>query len=95
MNVFPENHLNKDVPTPGPCFDFSARIPGKMSGGPVFGAEGAVVRGVISRSFSGETHAYGAMLGPVMQLPLSDNTSLRTLMNAGKDGIPQVQGPGL
>jgi len=33
INVFPENHVTRDVPAPGPCFDFSARIPGKMSGG--------------------------------------------------------------
>jgi Trypsin-like peptidase domain len=74
--VFPENHLKKDVPTPGPCFDFRAKIPGKMSGGPILGADGAVTRGVVSRSFSGERHAYGAMLGPVMRLSLIENKSL-------------------
>jgi hypothetical protein len=62
--VFPLNHVNKEVPTPGPCFDFQARIPGKMSGSPIFGAQGAIVRGVVSRSFSGEKHAYECMMGP-------------------------------
>jgi hypothetical protein len=30
IEIFPLNHINKDVPTPGPCFDFRARIPGKI-----------------------------------------------------------------
>jgi hypothetical protein len=25
MSVFPENHLKREVPTPGPCFDFNAK----------------------------------------------------------------------
>lgn len=95
MDVFPENHLRKDVPAPGPCFDFRARIPGKMSGAPIFGGDGAVVRGVVSRSFSGEKHAYGAMLGPAMHLPLGDDKTLNTLMDAGKEGMPKIQGPDL
>ena len=95
MDVFPDNHLSRDVPTPGPCFDFGAKVPGKMSGAPIFGADGAVVRGVVSRSFSGERHAYGAMIGPAMHLPLGDNITLNTLMKRGTEGIAQVQGSGL
>ena len=95
MNVFSDNHLSKEVPTPGPCFDFTAKVPGKMSGAPIFGADGAVVRGVVSRSFSGERHAYGAMIGPAMHLPLDENNTLNTLMKSGREGIPQVQGAGL
>ena len=99
MQIFPQNHLQKDVSTPGPCFDFNARIPGKMSGAPIFGAGGAVIRGVVSRSFSGERHAYGAMLGPAMDLPLDEpetsSRTLRTLMKTGNEGIAVVQGIGL
>lgn len=95
MDVFPYNHLSRDVPTPGPCFDFGAKVPGKMSGAPIFGADGAVVRGVVSRSFSGERHAYGAMIGPAMHLPLGDNVSLEALMKRGSEGIAKVQGSGL
>jgi hypothetical protein len=95
MNIFPDNHVRQDVPTPGPCFDFKAKIPGKMSGGPILGAEGSVVRGVVSRSFSGETHSFGAMLGPAMHLPLGDNMTLKILMESGSEGIAQVQGQGL
>jgi len=95
MDVFPDNHQRKHVPTPGPCFDFRARVPGKMSGGPILGGDGAVVRGVISRSFSGERHAYGAMLGPIMRLPLSGDMTLKQMMNSGNEGIAQIQGQGL
>ena len=95
MDVFPNNHQQKDVPTPGPCFDFRAKVPGKMSGGPILGGDGAVVRGVISRSFSGEKHAYGAMLGSVMQLPLAEDKTLRGMMDSGNEGITKIQGAGL
>jgi hypothetical protein len=95
MNLFPDNHQRRDVPTPGPCFDFRARIPGKMSGGPIFGGDGAVVRGVISSSYSSERHAYGAMLGPMMQLPLGGGMTLKEMMNSGNEGIAKVQGEGL
>jgi hypothetical protein len=81
METFPENHIQRAVPTPGPCFDFKARIPGKMSGGPIFGAQGAVVRGVVSRSFSGEQHAYGAMLGPTMDMPLIGTKTIKEMMD--------------
>jgi hypothetical protein len=99
MQMFPQNHFQKDVPTPGPCFDFKAKIPGKMSGAPIFGAQGAIIRGVVSRSFSNERHAFGAMLGPAMHLPLSDpldkDRTLRSLMEAGSEGIARIQGVGL
>lgn len=95
MNVFPGNHHLKEVPTPGPCFDFRARVPGKMSGGPIFGADGAVVRGVVSRSFSREKHAFGAMLGPVMHLPVTGSATLRSMMDSGNEGITKIQGSGL
>lgn len=92
---FPENHLRKDVPTPGPCFDFLAKVPGKMSGGPIMGADGGVVRGVVSRSFSGAKHAYGAMIGPAMHLPLLGDQTLRSMMESGNEGIAQAGGAGL
>ncbi len=93
--VFPKNHIAKSVPSPGPSFDFRARIPGKMSGAPIFGAQGAIVRGVVSRSFSGEKHAYGSMLGPAMTLPLTDGTSLKSKMESHNEGMAIVMGQGL
>jgi hypothetical protein len=94
-DLFPNNHLQKNVPTPGPCFDFFAKVPGKMSGGPILGADGAVVRGVVSRSFSGAKHAYGAMVGPAMHLPLAENMTLRAMMDSGNEGIGKAIGSGL
>jgi len=94
-DLFPDNHLRKDVPTPGPCFDFLAKVPGRMSGGPILGADGAVVRGVVSRSFSGEKHAYGAMIAPAMHLPLAENRTLRAMMDTGNEGIAKAHGVGL
>jgi hypothetical protein len=93
--LVPMNHINKEVPTPGPCFNFKARIPGKMSGSPIFGADGAVVRGVVSRSSSGEKDAYGCMLGPVMSLARSDGPSLGTLMKSGQEGMAVTSSQGL
>jgi hypothetical protein len=99
MTVYPQNHLHQEVPTPGPCFDFRARIPGKMSGAPVLGAQGVIIRGVVSRSFSGERHAYGAMLGPAMHLSLDEpgttGRTLRTMQQEGAEGITVTYGVGL
>ena len=96
MNVFPNNGgENKEVRTPGPCFDFNAKIPGKMSGSPIFGGEGAVVRGVVSGSFSGEAHAFGAMLGPTMHLPLVGTRTLKSIMDSGSEGMAKLHGQGL
>jgi hypothetical protein len=91
-DLFPDNHTRKEVPTPGPCFDFLAKVPGKMSGGPILGADGVVVRGVVSRSFSGSKHAYGAMVGPAFHLPLAGNVTLRTLRESGNEGIGEARG---
>jgi hypothetical protein len=92
IDSYPDNHITKTVPTPGPCFDFKAKIPGKMSGGPIFGARGAVVRGVVSRSFSDQLHAFGAMLGPAMHVPLIENKTLKEMMESGDEGMGQIQG---
>lgn len=99
MRTFSQNHVENEVSTPGPCFDFNARIPGKMSGAPIFGARGAVIRGVVSRSFSGEDHAFGSMLGPAMHLPLNNsdtaNRTLATLLESGSEGMAKLEGAGL
>lgn len=99
INTYPQNSIEREVSTPGPCFDFDARIPGKMSGAPIFGAQGAVIRGVVSRSFSGEDHAFGSMLGPTMDLRLDEpqitNRSLRSLLEYGNEGMSKIEGMGL
>ncbi len=90
-----DNAQTRSVSTPGPCFEFDARIPGKMSGSPILGGDGAVIRGVVSKSLSGERHAFGALLGPATHLPLFDQESLKDLMAKGSEGIPRIQGTGL
>lgn len=95
IEVFPQNHLSKTIPAPGPSFDFRARILGKMSGAPIFGAQGAVVRGLVSRSFSGEKHAFGSMIGPALTLPLNDGSSLKSKMSSGNEGMAVVMGQGM
>lgn len=95
LGTYPDNHLRKEVPTPGPCFDYRAKVPGRMSGAPIFGGDGAVVRGVVSRSSSGERYAFGAMLGPAMHLPMAEGTTLSEMMETGNEGILRVQGQGL
>ena len=92
-NVYPENHNTREIMTPGPAFEFAARIPGKMSGGPIFGMGGVVVRGVVSRSFSGEKLAYGAMVRPMMGLPLTNGQTLDELLRTGNEGIAKFEGP--
>jgi hypothetical protein len=93
--LHPDNHIKRDSSTPGPSFDFRARIPGKMSGAPIFGAQGAIIRGVVSRSFQDERHASGCMIGPVMTLPFGTDKSLKKLMDSGTEGIAVVRGRGL
>ena len=97
--VYDQNHVCREVPTPGPCFNFDASIPGKMSGGPIFGANGSIVRGVVSTSGSDEGYAHGAMLGPSLDLPMDEpgieGRTLRTMMDSGKEGMAKVLGVGL
>ena len=46
---YADNFRTKAVSTPGPCFAFSAKIPGGMSGGPIFDREGIYAHGVVSK----------------------------------------------
>ncbi|WP_157510343.1 trypsin-like peptidase domain-containing protein [Lysobacter sp. Root559] len=93
--VHHDNKVTRKATTPGPCFEFDAKIPGKMSGSPILGGDGAVIRGVVSKSFSGERSASGALLGPATHLPVFDHRSIKDMMFDGTDGIPRIQGAGL
>lgn len=92
--LYPDNHRRKEVPTPGPAFDFAARIPGRMSGAPIFGADGAVIRGVVSRSFQDVKHATGCMIGPVMTLEFA-GLSLEQRRQSQNEGMSIMKGMGL
>lgn len=95
VRLFPANHLEKELPTPGPCFEIKTRTFGGMSGAPIFGARGGVVRGVMSRSFSGEKRSYGSMLDPLFHAPLEGGKTLKDMMDSGNEGIAQVIGAGM
>jgi hypothetical protein len=94
-NIYPDNIGEKQIPTPGPCFEFNARIPGRMSGSPILVGSGVLTKGIASRSWQGENHATGCLIAPVMGLELPNGKSLLDLMNSGHEGIAKIQGPGL
>jgi hypothetical protein len=101
IEFFPDNFETPVVPTPGPCFSFSAKIPAGMSGGPIFDREGIYVHGVISKGWENESgqenFSFGSMLRPSMGLPISymNGLSLDDLQKQGKEGIAIMRGAGL
>lgn len=95
-NVYPDNMTVKQNSTPGPNFEFDAKIPGKMSGSPILVGEGILTKGVVSRSLgSNDNHASGCLIVPMMGLPIIDNKSLLDLIGRGNEGIANIQGAGL
>lgn len=94
--VYLDNVTEKQNSTPGPNFEFDAKIPGKMSGSPILVGEGIITKGVVSRSFGLHgNHASGCLIAAMMRLPLIREKSLLDLMRNGEEGIPQVIGAGL
>ena len=94
-NVLSDNISKKQNSTPGPNFEFEAKIPGKMSGGPILVGGGILTKGVVSRSWENENHATGCLIAPMMTLPVVDGTSLLDLQQSGNEGIVRIQGPDL
>ncbi|MBR0828993.1 trypsin-like peptidase domain-containing protein [Bradyrhizobium manausense] len=95
-NIYPDNITEKQNSTPGPNFEFDAKIPGKMSGSPILVGEGILTKGVVSRSLgSNDNHASGCLIVPMMGLPIIENKSLLDLMRSGNEGIANIQGAGL
>lgn len=91
--IYPDNITEKQTFTPGPHFQFNAKIPGRMSGGPILVGSGMVTKGVISSSWgSCENDASGCLIAPVMSLPLIHGKSLRDLQVNGNEGIAQMMG---
>lgn len=91
-----DNITEKKNATPGPNFEFDAKIPGKMSGSPILVGGGILTKGVVRRSWgSNENHASGCLIAPMMALPLVGDTSLLELMNRGTEGIAKIHGSGL
>lgn len=98
---FPDNLQTKAVPTPGPCFSFAAKIPGGMSGGPIFDREGIYVHGVISKGWEDESgptkFSFGSSLWPSMHLPIlrMNGTTLAELQGKHNEGMGIVRAPDL
>jgi hypothetical protein len=95
MTIYPDNITEKQNSTPGPNFEFSAKIPGKMSGSPILVGEGILTKGVVSRSWEGENHASGCLVAPMMELPLPGGKSLHDLQKEGGEGIAKISAAGL
>lgn len=93
-NIFPDNITERQTTTLGPCFEFDASIPGKMSGAPILVGSGILTKGVVSRSWQGERLASGCLIAPIMGLPLDryDGKSLVDLMKQGNEGIAHIRG---
>lgn len=94
-NVYPDNITRKETTTPGPCFEFDAKIPGKMSGAPILVGSGIITKGVVSRSWQDEKRASGGLIAPMMGLPLTNGKSLLRLLQDGSEGMAQIMGSGL
>lgn len=94
-NIHHDNITEKRNTTPGPNFEFDAKIPGKMSGSPILVGGGVLTKGVVSRSWQDANHASGCLVAPIMSLPLINEKSLLDIMKGGEEGVPQVSGPGL
>lgn len=93
--VYPDNVTEKKSATPGPNFEFDAKIPSGMSGSPILVGGGILTKGVVSRSLQNENHASGCLVAPLMRLPLIRGKSLLDMMRDGGEGIAQVNGPDL
>lgn len=94
-NIYPDNITKKEATTPGPCFEFDAKIPGKMSGAPILVGSGIITKGVISRSWQDEKRASGGLIAPMMGLSLANGKSLLQIVRDGSEGMAQIMGQGL
>lgn len=90
--IYPDNITKKEATTPGPCFEFDAKIPGKMSGAPVLVGSGLMTKGVVSRSWQDERRASGGLIAPMMGLRLTNGKSLLQIVQDGSEGMAQVMG---
>jgi hypothetical protein len=94
-NIYPDNITKKEATTPGPCFEFDAKIPGKMSGAPILVGSGIMTKGVVSRSWQDERRASGGLIAPMMGLGLANGKSLIEIVQDGSEGMARIMGQGL
>lgn len=100
LERFPDNSAKREVKTPGACFSASLRLPGGMSGSPIFDDEGIYVHGVVSSGLVDENGVtdlgFGSMLAHSMHIPLRTlgDKTLSELLAGKEHGFPKFQGPG-
>lgn len=94
-SIYPDNITRKEATTPGPCFEFDAKILGKMSGAPILVGSGILTKGVVSRSWQDEKRASGGLIAPIMHLGLANEKTLLQMIQEGKDGLSQIVGADL
>lgn len=96
LEHFPNNLSERVVRTPGACFAAALKLPGGMSGSPVFDDEHMYVHGVVSSGWEGEggpiKHGYGSMLGHSLSIPIRplSGKTLTDLIREGEHGMPQI-----
>jgi len=99
LQRFPDNFTSKEASAPGPCFSAEMKLPGGMSGSPIFDDEGIYVHGVVSRGLEDESglasYGYGCMLAPSLMLPLDvfEGRSVFDLLASGDHGITRITAP--
>lgn len=97
----PNNHIDRLVPSPGPCFQFEAKMASGMSGSPVFDAEGIYVHGLASSIWQGENgslqnDSYCSMIAPICEVPLRalGGRSIYQMLNDQRGGMVKIFAPG-
>jgi hypothetical protein len=99
LERFPDNVTTREASAPGPCFSAELKLPGGMSGSPIFDDEGIYVHGVVSRGLEDEgglaSFGYGCMLGPSLAMPLEifGGNSVYDLLTSGDHGIAKISAP--
>lgn len=100
LERFPDNSAKREVKTPGACFSASLRLPGGMSGSPIFDDGGIYVHGVVSSGLVDENGVsdlgYGSMLSHSLHIPIRtlESKTLSELLQGNEHGFPKLQGPG-
>jgi len=101
LERFPDNASTRQATAPGACFSASMKLPGGMSGSPIFDREGIYVHGVVSKGWIDEEGVaplgYGSMLAEALHIPIEmlGGKTLLQLHKEAEHGFPKLQGPGL
>lgn len=96
----PDNSVNRQALTPGPVFRASLKLPGGMSGSPIFDDEGIYVHGVASSGLEEPEgladYGIGSMLAASLHIPIKplEGKTLLELLKSGNLGMARLSLPG-